>query len=46
MVFTDGSTMFSKPDPNTYNKIAAGGYPADIGELNDKVLPILENAAR
>ena len=28
MVFTDGSTMFSKPDPETYQMIAAGGYPA------------------
>ncbi len=46
MVFTDGSTMFSRPDPRVYNKVAAGGYPQDIGELNDKVLPILENAAR
>jgi prepilin-type N-terminal cleavage/methylation domain-containing protein len=45
MAFTDGSTMFSKPDPKTYNLIAAGGYPADIGEFNDKVLPVLEVTA-
>jgi prepilin-type N-terminal cleavage/methylation domain-containing protein len=46
MVFTDGSTMFSKPDPVTYQKIAAGGYPATIGELTDKILPVLELTAR
>jgi prepilin-type N-terminal cleavage/methylation domain-containing protein len=46
MVFTDGSTMFSKPDPGTYRLIAAGGYPATIGDLTDKILPVLEVMAR
>jgi prepilin-type N-terminal cleavage/methylation domain-containing protein len=46
MLFTDGSVMFSKPDGNTYRMIAAGGYPADIGALNDLLLPILEANAR
>jgi prepilin-type N-terminal cleavage/methylation domain-containing protein len=46
MVFTDGSTLFSKPDPVTYAKIAAGGYPATIGDLTDKVLPVLEATAK
>ena len=46
MAFTDGSTLFSKPDPATFTKIAAGGYPSSIGELTDKVIPVLEAAAR
>jgi prepilin-type N-terminal cleavage/methylation domain-containing protein len=46
MAFTDGSVAFSKPDPTTYSLIAAGGYPATIGVLNDKILPILEANAR
>lgn len=46
MLFTDGSVQFAKPDPATYRNIAAGGYPADIGELNDRILPILEANAR
>ncbi len=46
MAFTDGSTMFSKPDPTTYAKIAAGGFPASIGDLTDKILPVLEAGAK
>ena len=46
MAFTDGSTMFSKPDPVTYALIAAGGYPSDIHVLTEKVLPVLEANAR
>jgi prepilin-type N-terminal cleavage/methylation domain-containing protein len=46
IAFTDGSTRFSKPDSNTYRQIGAGGYPADITELNTRVLPILESAAK
>jgi hypothetical protein len=46
MAFTDGSTAFSKPDAATYIKIAAGGYPATIGELSDTILPILEAGAK
>jgi prepilin-type N-terminal cleavage/methylation domain-containing protein len=46
MAFTDGSTMFSKPDPVTYSKIAAGGFPADITSLNIDILPILEAGAK
>ena len=46
MAFTDGSTMFSKPDAATYAKIAAGGFPASIGDLTDKVLPSLEAGAK
>jgi prepilin-type N-terminal cleavage/methylation domain-containing protein len=42
IAFTDGSVSFSKPDPATYQKIAAGGYPANIGDLSDKIIPILE----
>jgi prepilin-type N-terminal cleavage/methylation domain-containing protein len=42
IAFTDGSTSFSKPDATTYNKIAAGGFPADIMTLNTQVLPVLE----
>jgi prepilin-type N-terminal cleavage/methylation domain-containing protein len=44
--FTDGSTQFSRPDDVTYKKIAAGGYPANIGDLTDNVLPVLEAAAK
>ena len=46
MAFTDGSTLFSKPDPATYALIAKGGYPATIGELTDKILPVLETSAK
>jgi prepilin-type N-terminal cleavage/methylation domain-containing protein len=46
MGFTEGSVLFSKPDPTTFNKIAAGGTPANIGELTDVYLPILERSAR
>ncbi len=46
MAFTDGSTSFSKPDAATYAKIAAGGYPANIGDLSDNILPILEADAK
>jgi hypothetical protein len=46
MAFTDGSTQFSKPDTTTFAKIAAGGYPANIGDLSDNLLPVLEAAAR
>jgi prepilin-type N-terminal cleavage/methylation domain-containing protein len=46
MAFTDGSTQFSHPDAATFNKIAAGGYPANIGDLNDNVLPVLEADAK
>jgi prepilin-type N-terminal cleavage/methylation domain-containing protein len=46
MAFTDGSTLFSKPDVATYAKIAAGGYPAIIGDLTDKILPVLEVNAK
>ena len=40
--FTDGAVTFCKPDSVTYGKIAAGGYPKDIWDLNLNVLPILE----
>jgi len=40
--FSDGSTAFSKPDPTTYGKIAAGGYPGDIWQMTQEVIPILE----
>ena len=46
MAFTDGSTSFSKPDAVTYNLIAKGGFPANIADLTDKVLPVLEANAR
>jgi prepilin-type N-terminal cleavage/methylation domain-containing protein len=46
MAFTDGSVSFSKPDPTTYGLIAQGGYPSNIGDLSDKVLPVLEAAAK
>jgi prepilin-type N-terminal cleavage/methylation domain-containing protein len=45
MAFTDGSTLFSKPDPATYALIA-GGRPTDIQDLNNYFLPILENDAK
>lgn len=46
VAFTDGSVSFSRPDPATYARIAAGGYPANIGDLSDKIIPILEANAR
>ena len=46
MAFTDGSTLFSKPDAATFAKIAAGGYPSTIGQLTDEVIPLLEVSAR
>jgi prepilin-type N-terminal cleavage/methylation domain-containing protein len=46
MVFTDGSTRFSKPPPATHSLIAAGGRPNSIGDLNTVFLPILEQAAK
>jgi prepilin-type N-terminal cleavage/methylation domain-containing protein len=46
IAFTDGSVQFSRPDDVTFNKIAAGGYPANIGDLSDNVLPVLEAAAK
>jgi prepilin-type N-terminal cleavage/methylation domain-containing protein len=46
MAFTDGSVSFSKPDVGMYQQIAAGGYPATIGDLTDKVLPVLEANAK
>jgi len=45
MAFTDGSTMFSKPDPATYALIASG-RPSNIQDLNTVFLPILEDAAK
>jgi len=44
--FTDGSVLLGKPAAATYNRIAAGGYPRDIGELNNQILPGLEATAR
>jgi len=46
IAFTDGSTMFSKPDPALYARIAAGGYPPDIETLTATVLPVLELDAK
>jgi prepilin-type N-terminal cleavage/methylation domain-containing protein len=46
IAFTDGSTMFSKPDAATYALIAAGNYPADIEDLTVKILPVLELDAK
>jgi prepilin-type N-terminal cleavage/methylation domain-containing protein len=46
MAFTDGSVVFSKPDPATYALIAAGGRPSDIQDLNTVFLPILELHAK
>ena len=46
MNFTDGSTFFSKPDPATFALVAKGGYPSTIGELTDKILPVLELGAK
>ena len=46
IAFTDGSTSFSRPDQATFTKIAAGGYPADIGTLSDTIIPILEANAK
>jgi prepilin-type N-terminal cleavage/methylation domain-containing protein len=45
MAFTDGSTMFSKPDPATYALIASG-RPSNIQDLNTVFLPILEENAK
>jgi prepilin-type N-terminal cleavage/methylation domain-containing protein len=44
--YTDGSTAFSRPDAATYTKIAAGGYPANIWQMNTEVIPILEANAK
>ena len=44
--YTDGSTVFSRPDPATYAKIAAGGYPANIWQMNAEVIPIFESSVR
>jgi hypothetical protein len=46
MVFTDGSTHFSKPDPATFKLVVTGGRPSNIGDLNNFFLPILEQNAR
>ena len=43
--FTDGAVSFCKPDAATYAKIAAGGYPKDIWDLNMTLLPILNDNA-
>jgi prepilin-type N-terminal cleavage/methylation domain-containing protein len=40
--YTDGSVLWCKPDATTYGKIAAGGYPKDIWDLNQNVLPVLD----
>jgi hypothetical protein len=45
-VYTDGAVSWCKPDPTTYNKIAAGGYPKDIWDLNLSLIPILDASAR
>ena len=44
--YTDGSTVFSRPDATTYGKIAAGGYPATIWQMNVEVIPIFENSTK
>ena len=44
MAFTDGSTMFSKPDQATFALIFAG-RPSNLQDLNTVFLPILEAAA-
>ena len=46
MTFTDGSTLFGKPDTATYALIAAGGRPSDIQDFNTVFLPKLEQAAK
>jgi prepilin-type N-terminal cleavage/methylation domain-containing protein len=43
--FTDGAVSWCKPDAATYGKIAAGGYPANIWDLNQNVLPVLDISA-
>ena len=43
--FTDGSVAFSKPPPNVYSVIAAGGRPSSIDDLNTVFLWRLEQAA-
>ena len=43
IAYTDGSTVFSKPDSATYAKIAAGGYPGTIWQMNVEVIPIFES---
>ena len=45
MAFTDGSTLFSKPDPATFALIY-GGRPSNIQDLNTVFLPILEQDAK
>ena len=44
--YTDGSTVFSRPDAATYGKIAAGGYPANIWQMNVEVIPIFESSTK
>ena len=44
--YTDGSTMFSRPDPTTYANIAKGAYPANIWQMNVEVIPIFERNAK
>ncbi len=44
--YTDGSVAFSKPDSVTYGKIAAGGYPANIWQMNVEVIPVFESSAK
>ncbi len=46
IAFTDGSVIFSKADVAMYQQISAGGFPATIGDLTDKVLPVLEANAK
>ena len=46
VAITDGSVSFCKVDAATFAKIAAGGYPADIQQLNTVILPILEANAK
>jgi pullulanase/glycogen debranching enzyme len=45
-VFTDGAVSWCRPDSATYGKIATGGYPKDIWELNQTLIPILDAVAR
>ena len=46
VAITDGSVSFCKVDAVTFGKIATGGYPADLQQLNTAVLPILEANAK
>jgi len=46
MNFTDGSVVFSKPDPVTFGLITTGGRPNSVDDLNEAFLPILEQDAR